>query len=287
MKVMGNALLLALVISALTFSHMVWSNESELLNRIERLERIVNSKGLVSLLSRIEQNENEIRKMYGGAEIFNHKLDEIQERYSTLYLDVKKLTTIDTLCGSRGINRNPEISFITGQKLTIKKTVHRPVMINEVIESNVITTLTPLAQPKKISNMNISVPVDNGKVAYQSAFQMLRNGKYKEAAEAFADFSKQYPDSSYLPNAFYWQGETNYVLRNFDLAIVAFQIVIDRFTTSNKVADAMLKQGFSQYELGQVSMAKKILVKVMRIYPNTSVSNLAKARLNRIRRQMH
>lgn len=284
---MVNILLLALVISASTFSHMVWSNESELLNSIECLKYTVHSSAPISLMSSVQQNQQEIRKINGGIEMLIHKLDEIQELQNKLYLDMNKLIKIETLSGSRGIDRNFYIPFITGQKLTIKKTVHRPVMINEAIESNVMTTLPPLAQPKKISNINISVPVDNGELAYQSAFQILRSGKYKEAAEAFAVFSKQYPDSSYLPNAFYWQGETNYVLRNFDLAIVAFQIVIDRFTTSNKVADAMLKQGFSQYELGQVSMAKKILIKVMQIYPNTSASNLAKARLKRIRRQIH
>ena len=85
-----------------------------------------------------------------------------------------------------------------------------------------------------------------------------------------------------MPNAYYWQGEANYVLRNFDLAITAFQTVIERFPVSSKVPDALLKQAFSQYELGQVALAKTNLKRVIEQYPTTSAARLAKVRLERL-----
>jgi len=51
------------------------------------------------------------------------------------------------------------------------------------------------------------------------------------------------------------------------------------------VADAMLKQGFSQYELGQVDVAIQNLEKVIAEYPTTSAARLAKVRLDRIQKE--
>ena len=129
------------------------------------------------------------------------------------------------------------------------------------------------------------VAVENGEAAYQSALQTLRSGQYEQAVIALAAFPEQYPQSSYLPNAYYWQGEASYVLRNFDSATVAFQTVIDQFPASSKVPDATLKLGFSQYELDQVDTAKATLMKVIERYPNTSASRLAKVRLDRIKQE--
>ena len=129
------------------------------------------------------------------------------------------------------------------------------------------------------------VAVENGEAAYQAALQTLRGGQYEEAITALAVFPEQYPQSSYLPNAYYWQGEANYVLRNFDAAIAAFQTVIEQFPVSSKVADAMLKQAFSQYELGQVDVATVNLKKVMDEYPTTSAARLAKVRLARMEKE--
>lgn len=129
------------------------------------------------------------------------------------------------------------------------------------------------------------VAVENGEAAYQAALQTLRSGQYEQAITALAAFPEQYPNSNYLPNTYYWQGEAQYVLRNFDAAVVSFQTVLDKFPISSKVADATLKMGFSQYELGQVDVAKATLAKVIESYPNTSASRLAKVRLDKIEQE--
>jgi tol-pal system protein YbgF len=153
---------------------------------------------------------------------------------------------------------------------TVEKT-EQPKVGAEVVESEV-----------PIDSSASLMALENGDAAYQSAYQTLRGGQYKEAIIALSAFSEQYPQSSYLPNAYYWQGEANYVLRNFEGAIKDFEVVIEQFPVSNKVAGAILKKGFSQYELGQVDMAKANLAKVIELYPATSSARLAKVRLDRI-----
>ena len=89
----------------------------------------------------------------------------------------------------------------------------------------------------------------------------------------------------YLPNAYYWQGEAKYVLRQFADAAALFQIVIDEYPTSSKVADALLKRGFSEQEMGDSQRAEATLNQVVEKYPNSSAARLAKARLERINQQ--
>jgi tol-pal system protein YbgF len=99
---------------------------------------------------------------------------------------------------------------------------------------------------------------------------------------ALSSFPQQYPQSSYLPNVYYWQGEANYVVRNFDQAITAFQTVLDQYPDSNKVPDALLKRGFSEYEIGNADKATATLEQVLQDYPDSSAARLAKVRLDRI-----
>jgi tol-pal system protein YbgF len=126
------------------------------------------------------------------------------------------------------------------------------------------------------------VSVENGEAAYQAALQTLRSGQYQEAIDALAKFPEQYPGSVYLPNAYYWQGEAKYVLRQFADAAALFQIVIDEYPASSKVADALLKRGFSEQEMGDSQRAQATLSQVIDTYPNSSAARLAKARLERI-----
>jgi tol-pal system protein YbgF len=252
--------------------------EVALQQRVERLERIIQGQGLVSLLSRVDQLQNEVQRLNGDNETLNHKLDEMQQRQRELYIDLDERLQAQAVVSQDVASQQQTTD---AQQIAVDD-ISPPTDEGTGAENQATETAqATLDSPE----MTTPVAVENGEAAYQAALQTLRSGQYEQAAAALVAFPEQYPHSSYLPNAFYWQGEANYVLRNFDQAIVAFQTVIDRFPASSKVADAMLKQGFSQYELDQVDAAKATLTTVMQQYPNTSASRLAKVRLDRIKQQ--
>ena len=274
---MGKNFLAVSFISAAVVSNVVWANESALLKRIERLERVIQGQGLVSLSVRVDQQQNEIQKLNGSNETLNHKFDEMQRRQRELYLDINQRLEVTAEKAIAGIYK--PVSVTTERQSTI---VTAPTTADEITE----LANDKLAVKNETGIEAILESTENGEESYQSALQMLRIGQYEQAAASLVSFPKRYPQSSYLPNAFYWQGEANYVLHNFNQSIIAFQTVIDHFPSSGKVADAMLKQGFSQYELGQMDVAKTTLITVMQQYPNTSASRLAKVRLDRIKKQI-
>lgn len=265
-----KALVLAMMLASM-MSNSVWADEAELLQRIERLERIVKGQGLVSLLGRVDQLQNEVQRLNGDNESLRHELETMQRRQRELYLDLDQRLQAQPV-----MTQVPAIGSDT--------TVVESVTTTEVVQqsTNGQSSITE-QETVETTTETLPVAVENGEAAYQAALQTLRSGQYEEAAVALAAFPEQYPNSSYLPNAYYWQGEANYVLRNFDVAITAFQTVIDRFPASSKVKDAMLKQGFSQYEQGQTEAAQATLTTVIQQYPNTSAARLAKVRLDRMK----
>jgi len=258
-------------------NNIAWADDAALNERIARLERIVKGQGLVSLLGRVDQLQNDVKRLNGDNDTLRHQLDEIKRRQREMYID---------LDGRMQASGTTELSVNEGSTQQPVMSESMDVVQPEVTVVEKSTSSENVAEETAPSEAPVSpVAVENGEAAYQAALQTLRAGQYEEAIVALSTFPEQYPQSSYLPNAYYWQGEANYVLRNFEAAITAFQTVIEQFPVSSKVADATLKQGFSQYELGQVDVAKANLAKVIAQYPSTSAARLAKARLERIEKE--
>lgn len=272
MKVSDKNLVVVGVLFSLLMSNAVWADEAALTQRIEHLERIIQGQGLVLLLGRVEQLQSEVQRLNGDNESLHHQIETMQNRQRELYLDLDE---------------------------RLQKQVATPVLlptVADVVDSassveNAPTTepVTPAVDTSTTNNTpavaTAPVAVENGELAYQAALQTLRSGQYEQAVTALEKFPSDYPQSSYLPNAYYWQGEANYVLRDFDKAIVAFTKVVNDFPASRKVASAMLKLGFSQFENDQFDAAKMTLTSVTKNYPNTSVAQLAQVKLDRMKKE--
>ena len=267
-----KAVVIAMMLSPI-MSTVVVADEAALSQRIDRLERIIQGQGLVSLLGRVDQQQNAIQKLHGENESLRHELELMKKQQRELYLDLDQ--------------RLQEQVAAAQTPAGIPQTNQEQTSQTELPSSSVNDAELELEEQAIDTQQSGGVPVavENGEAAYQSALQILRSGQYEQAVAALTAFPDQYPQSSYLPNAYYWQGEANYVLRHFEAAIAAFQTVIDKFPASTKVADSMLKQGFSQYELGNFDSAKLMLNNVMQQYPNTSAAKLAKVRLDRIKEE--
>ena len=117
------------------------------------------------------------------------------------------------------------------------------------------------------------------RVAYESAFEALKDGRYAESARRFKGFLDQYPNGEYAPNAMYWLGESYYVTQNYAIAKDSFSGLLQRFPNSSKAPDALLKLGYCQFELREWAEAEQTLNSVIQRYPDTTVARLAQGRL--------
>lgn len=119
--------------------------------------------------------------------------------------------------------------------------------------------------------------------AYDAAVNLvLKEKNYDKAIPAFQGFIKQYPNSSYAPNAHYWLGQLLFNKGDRAGAKEQFQTLVSKYPKSPKRADALLKLGMLSQLEGKKADAKSFYEQVIKGYPNTSASQLAQQSLSKL-----
>lgn len=102
--------------------------------------------------------------------------------------------------------------------------------------------------------------------------------QYDQAISAFQAFIKQYPKSTYLPNANYWLGQLYYNKGKKEDAAYYYAVVVKSYPKSPKAPDAMYKVGVIMQEKGQADKAKAVYQQVIKSYPTSDAAKQAKKR---------
>ena len=126
-----------------------------------------------------------------------------------------------------------------------------------------------------------SAPVDPGKVdmaqaLYDSGMTAFNDRRYDQALKAFTDFTGAYPQHKLVSNAWFWQGECNYQMKNYAAAALAYEKVISGFPNSNKAPASYLKQGMSFLQLGKKDAARERLNQLIAKYPKAPAATRAR-----------
>jgi len=117
------------------------------------------------------------------------------------------------------------------------------------------------------------------RLAYQEAWKSLERRNYREAIARLNEFLKNHPQSEFADNAQYWIGESYYALKEFDRAILEFDVVRRKYPSGEKVPAALLKQGFAFAELGDKVDARLILQELIARYPQSKEAVKAKEKV--------
>ena len=262
--------LLSIVNTATAFAA---TNEMSVEDRINRLERLVNSKGLVDVMVRVESIQSELQRLVGEIELQRHTLDEIKKRQRDLYIDIdRRLLQIERRSGSATSTNSASSGLFNASKVippVAKKAPQQPVEEPEEV----------VASPAIVENK------EGEQVAYQKAFDLLRALRYEKATRAFRQFLNDYPRGRYAHIAQYWLAETSYHTRKYDIAVTDYQTLINQYPKSPKRADALLKIGYSQFELKAFEKSKVVLKKLIQSYPGTTEAGQAENLLQKIRLQ--
>lgn len=255
-----------------------------LLQRVERLERILDNQVLYDLVQQLDALNNEVRELRGEVENLNFELAELKKRQRDLYLDTdRRLQELETVnsSGTGSSGQTPQHDGSSGfNSEQVGEASAGQILPQPVPVDSSASAQTPTASTTTASSQD-------EKTAYVTAFEYLKQGRYDAAISAFKSFLQQYPSGRYSANARYWLGEASYVTRQFEAALQEFQAVIDRHPASSKVADARLKMGYTYYELEQWEQARQTLQSLIADFPDSSVARLADKRLQRMLSEGH
>ncbi|MDX2074463.1 MAG: tol-pal system protein YbgF [Alphaproteobacteria bacterium] len=112
---------------------------------------------------------------------------------------------------------------------------------------------------------------------YNYAFRLLNQNQYDEAAKSFADFVKKFPKDPLVGNAYYWQGETYYIRKDYAKSAEHFRQGFEALPQGPKAADNLLKLGMSLSALKKQKEACIVLAQVMDKFKTSSANVAAKA----------
>jgi tol-pal system protein YbgF len=252
------------------------AQEPSLEARVARMERLLDNQALVELAQRVEELQSELRDLRGLIEQQGYEVEGIKKRQRELYLDVDRRIRDLEVGGVPAAGAAAGAAAVTGAAGAATAPPSSPQ-----------EPTTTVSAPPPPATAGAPETTQGERNAYQQAFELLKEGRYREAISMFESFLVTYPNGSYSDNAQYWLGEANYVLRQFEPALTEFNKVITNFPHSTKVPDAMLKLGYTQYELKQYADARATLERLLGSYPEATVSRLAEKRLERMGKEGH
>ncbi len=230
--------------------------------RLDKLERMVNSRNLVQIemQQQIDSLSNEVRDLRGSLEEANYKLQQATERQKSLYQELDKVKS--GAAASAAVGATAPSTTATG------------------------AAVQPAAQAQATSAQDgaaaAAAPVTPEETkAYEAAVDLvMKDKRYDKAIPAFDNFIKQHPQSGLVPNAHYWLGQLQYNQGDKASAKTNFLIVAQKYKSSPKRADALLKLGMITLGEGDKDKAGKFFQLVIKQYPDSPAAQLAQKALN-------
>ena len=273
----------------------------DLQQRLLRVEQIAGSKGVLQLSLQFDQMRNEIRALRGSLEESAHRLERLQAKQEELYTDLDQRLRALEQAGVRvvGDGQLPPPPPVTDGTVVVELPTEKisppPVFALQP------TVLEPPQPPPPPAGLPVPVrppsplprvanpdPVagDGGpvqaKARYDQAFKLLKQSLYESAIDAFRAFLQEFPLSDHVGNARYWLAEAYYIKENYAMALDQYRMVAEQHPKSLKLAQAMLKLGYTQQALGDQHAARQALQEVINVFPQSPEAVLARQRINQL-----
>jgi tol-pal system protein YbgF len=118
---------------------------------------------------------------------------------------------------------------------------------------------------------------------YKAAYETFQKGDLEGARRKFEAFLKQYPNTELSDNAQFWIGETYYLKKDYEKAILEYEKAITKYPEGDKVPSALFKQALAFLELGDKTNGRNLLKRVIERYPQSDQAAMAKKKLESLK----
>ena len=192
-----------------------------------------------SLALRVQQLEEEIRRLNGLVEEQASLLTRLQDQSLERYVEVDRRLAMIATVGVVDAPDDPSVS-------------EGPVAATDGDETQEMPVAPQMGEQE----------------AYQAAYGLVRERRFSDALTAFDTFLSQYPFGRFAPNAHYWLGELYLVVEPVDpeAARQNFQVLLDQYPTDRKVPDALYKLGRVHALKGNQERSREYLDRVIAEY---------------------
>lgn len=268
-----NPVRLGMLLAAVVYSTAASAaREGSLEYRVERIETLMQSQGLIDMLTQLQQLQREVQQLRGEVEVQGNQLQQLQRQQRDIYLDIERRLQLP------GLATQPGVTSEGGPGMPPPPVVSpQPLRGTDAAMSG---ESAPASAPVAVQQAAVASPEEQA--AYEQALNILREGRYADAAQAYRQFLSTHPNGRYADNAQYWLAETQYVTRQFPQALEEFGKVVNNYPNSTKLPDAQLKMGYIHYEQGNWVAAREQLQSLVQRFPDSTAARLANERLQRM-----
>ncbi|HEX5277454.1 MAG TPA: tol-pal system protein YbgF [Fluviicoccus sp.] len=201
------------------------------------------------LYQQVQQLQQEIRQLRGQLEVQSNQIERLKQDARSRYLDLDQRIT------QLGVRVATPPATATDTSAT---------------QAAVVTPPPETVKP---------VPtVEDEKRAYFAAYEVFRSGGPNKAINPMRDFIKTFPQSTYIPGAYYWLGEFYLAASPADVnnARKSFRILVEQFPDAPKVPSALLKLASLADVDGKTADAARYLGDILKRFPASAEAASAK-----------
>lgn len=247
------------------------------------------SNTVLELMGRVDQLQSEVQQLTGKVEEQGNQIAELKKQQTTMYSDIdERLRTIENKGGTPAASQPTAETPVEAPptpapaETPVAEPPKPPTIIDNKPETpDVVPTPKPVAAPPA-PKAEVQVSGDEKQV-YQQAYSSLRSGKTDQSIEQFKAYISQYPQGGYADLAYYWLGEAYRVKPDNESARQAYNTVLEKYSNSTKVADALLKLGYIEVDQKNVEKAREYLTRVTSEFPNTAAAHSAEKKLKQLK----
>ena len=216
------------------------------------------------LIQKNQQLENQIRELRGKIEEQDHAIDQLNKELTNRYTDLdQRLELLNQKLEPE--SNQPEQAPAENAPVDSSTATDQTSTASKATTNSTAPTTAQNPTTSANSSNNTSDPVALEKAAYTIALDAYKKGGAKQAIAPMQNFIKNYPNSIYTGNAYFWLAEFQLAIDppNYNEAKKNYEIVAAKFPNSSKAPRAL-------YQL--YSIAKDV-------NKNTQTANVYKSKL--------
>jgi len=243
----GNAPVASNEITSVTETHANLTADE----RLGKLEGQVANLNQQDAASKIEDLQERLQKLNGTVEDQEHAIAQLRDQLRDFYQDLDqrigngKNTTTDS-AGDASADQVKKKPSLTKDKKSVQATTND--------------------DRSSLKEQQL----------YQTAVDLLPSA---ESAKKLRAYLKAYPNGAYVSGAHYWLGEVYFSEKNFTASEAEFKLLVQKYTDSPKIADAMFKIALIHDAQNKHDQAKNEMRQIVKKFPSSQAAKLAQQQL--------
>ena len=240
----------------------------------------LNEEILTRHLLKLNEIEEEFRKLTNRFEEVNFKLDNLSSRVTKIQSDTQlRFTDLDSSDKTKKLKKNTKQAKLPGTEKAQDFGSAPAYNLDPKEKTQATQSVEPKASvfsEARISETSL-LPNKPPKEQYDFAVSFMKVGDYETAELALREFIDKNKSHKLAGSAQYWYGETFRIRQLYSDAATAYLDGYQNYPKSQKAPENLLKLGSTMVELGEKDQGCKMIKGLKKQYPKASQSVLQKA----------